>query len=214
MFQILINALRETLIMVCAASVATLLIGIPLGILVAQSANSTNKLIKGVYYLFSSTIELAKIVPYVLIMILFIPLSNFLIRHGISYTSATIIPLATAGRFLLARSVFKIIFDLTGQWNSTAKSMGATPIQTLRFIVLPESMPEIIRVSAHSCGLIVTFSAIAGALGAGGLGQLAIEKSIHEPNPMIVLLSILMVVVMQQLIEYTGTLVVQQTQPR
>jgi D-methionine transport system permease protein len=115
---------------------------------------------------------------------------------------------------LLARSVFKIIFDITEQWHATAKSMGATPIQTLRFIVLPESMPEIIRTSAHNCGLIVTFSAIAGALGAGGLGQLAIEKSIHDPSPILVLLSILIVVVMQQLIEYTGTLVVQQTQPR
>lgn len=214
MFQILLNALRETLYMVGMASLISIIIGIPLGMLSAQIAATNNKPIKGIYYLLLSIMELGKSIPYLLLMLLFIPLSNWLINHSISYTSASILPLATAGSLLLARRVYNIMHTLSTQWLATSKALGANPKQTLWLILLPEGLPEIIVATTNTCSLIVGFSTIAGALGAGGLGQLAIEKSIAQPNLLYVLMSIVILVVIQQLIEYTGTLVVQQTQPR
>jgi len=214
MFPIIVNALRETLLMVISASLLAIIVGVPFGVLVASIAATDNKAVKAVFYLCSSTMQLAKFVPYLLIMLLFIPLTNWLILHNISYTTATVIPLAATGSLLLARKVYTIMYDVAARWLATGKAMGASKQQTLRLIVLPESMPEIISAITHTCTLILGFSVIAGTLGAGGLGQLAVEKSIHEPDLLLVLISIATLVVIQQLIEYTGTIVVQQTKPR
>ena len=214
MSQILISALRETLFMVLASSLITIVVGIPLGSLLANIATIDSKFIRSVYYVFFSITQLAKTIPYLLIMLLFIPVINWIIAHNVPYHIATIVPLATAGSLVLARRVYSIVSEQYAIWLSTSKSMGATKSQTFWLILLPESLGPIILASANTCSLIVGFSTVAGALGAGGLGQLAIEKSIHEPNIPLVLLCIAILVVIQQLIEYTGTIVVQQTQPR
>lgn len=214
MFQILINAVRETLFMVLSASALSIAIGIPLGILIAHIAASQNKPAKGMYYLLAAIMDLAKSVPFLMIMLLFIPLTNWFINHSVAYTTATILPLTVAGTLLLAHKVYTVLYDLSVQWNATGKAMGATKQQALWLILLPESSAEIIKASTNTISLILSFSTIAGALGAGGLGQLAIEKSIEQPNLLYVLLSILILVVLQHLIQYTGAKVVQQTQPR
>lgn len=212
MFPTLINALRETVFMVLCASAITVLVGIPLGILTATLANSHNKLVKGIYYMLFTAMQCAKITPYLLLMVLFIPLSNWFIDHKVSYSVATIIPLSTAGVLLLANKIFLQLDALSKKWHSTAKSMGATTQQAMWLILLPESYPDIIRNSATICSFMVGFSAIAGALGAGGLGQLAIEKSINDPNPPFVILSVLILIAMQQLIQLSGTIAVQHKQ--
>ena len=214
MFPTLINALRETLFMVLASSLLTIVIGIPLGALFANIATIDNSLIRSIYYAFYTITQLAKTIPYLLIMLLFIPLIDWLIGHKISYHIATIVPLTTAGSLVLAGKVFNIVSEQYATWSIPSKSMGATKNQTFWLILVPECMSAIILASANTCSLLVGFSTIAGALGAGGLGELAIEKSIHDPNIPLVLACIAILVVIQQLIEYTGTVVVQQTQPR
>lgn len=214
MFPTLINALRETLFMVLSASLMTILIGIPLGIFIANLAAVDNKPVRGIYYIFFSLMHLAKFIPYLLIMLLFIPLMNWLINKHYSYSVASVIPLATAGILLLAHRIYTATFSLYNQWQATGKAMGASKFQTFWLIILPESLPEIITASSKTCALMVGFSTIGGALGAGGLGQLAIEKSINQTDPLVVLSSIAILVVLQQLIEYTGNIVVRQTQPR
>lgn len=214
MFPTLISALRETLFMVLAASLITILIGIPLGSLLANIVTIDSKPAKGLYYAFYTLIELVKSTPYLLTMLLFIPLINWLIVHRISYHIAAIVPLSTVGSLILARQVYTIVQEQSNNWSATSKAMGATRSQTFWLILLPECLAAIIVASANTCSLIVGFSTIAGALGAGGLGQLAIEKSIHEPNLPLVVLCIAILVVIQQLIEYTGVIVIKQTQPR
>jgi D-methionine transport system permease protein len=214
MLPILISALRETLFMVLAASLLTIFIGIPLGCLLANIATIDSKPIKGLYYAFYSLTELAKSVPYLLLMLLFLPVINWLIAHKISYHIATIAPLATAGSLVLASRVYTIVAEKAQSWSATSKALGATKNQTFWLILLPETLTPIILASSSTCSLLVGFSTVAGALGAGGLGQLAIEKSIHDSNLSFVLLCIGILVVIQQLIAYTGSLVVRQTQPR
>lgn len=214
MYQILIDSFRETLFMVLTASLFTILIGIPVGMLMACIANSQNRVINAIYLTVYAATTSIKAIPYLLLMLLFIPTTNWLINHKVSYTTATLLPLATAGSFMLAQQVFIIVKDLLVQWQSTSKVMGATKQQTLFLIVLPEGLGPIIQASATSCSYLVGFSAIAGSLGAGGLGQLAIEKSIQESSLSYVLISIALLVALQQLIHYTGSLVAQQTQTR
>lgn len=207
MYPTLLNALRETLVMVGFASLITIIVGVPIGILTAALATSHNKLLQGIHYLLLGSMQFARIMPYLLLMLFFIPLSNWFIDHKISYTNATVVPLATAGAFLLAYKVYLKIQDVTQHWSTTAKALGATPQQSLWLIIIPECTTDIIKNCASVCSLIVGFSAVAGALGAGGLGQLAIERSINEPDPLLVILCISLLIAMQQMISLTGNLV-------
>lgn len=209
MFPTLINALRETLYMVLYAGLLSALIGIPLGVLIASIANSQQRWVSSIHFALNMLVQLANAIPYLLVMLLFIPTTNWLINRNISYTTATILPLAVAGTLHLANNVNNILSNILTKWRSTTKAMGASQQQTLLLIALPECLSSIAQAVTNTCSLLVGFSIIAGALGAGGLGQLAIEKTITEPNLKYSLVSIAVLVAIQQLIKYTGLLVVQ-----
>ena len=214
MSQILINALRETSFMVFTAGFGSILIGIPFGILIASIANTQNRFLQTIFFAAISILNAIKSIPYIMLMLLFIPVTNWLINQNISYIVATILPLTTAGSLILAQSVFAIVKDLSNQWQTTSKILGANKQQTLMLMILPEALCPILQASANACAMLVGFSAIAGALGAGGLGQLAIEKSIQDANPLYVVACIILLVAMQQLIQYIGSFAVRQLQTR
>lgn len=211
MSQLLLNALRETLIMVATAGSIAFLISVPLGIFIASISNSPYKSIKILYQFLFNMIKLIRGIPFLLLIVLFIPVTNWLIAKKLSYMTATIAPLATAGVLMLTVKVNDITYDILQKWSATCKQLGATTKQSIFMVVLPEALPKFFTETANTVSALVSFSIIAGALGAGGLGQLAIEKSITDPNLPLVLGSILLVVAIQQLIKYTGSLVVQQT---
>ncbi len=208
MLPILINALRETLYMVLYATVFSMLLGIPLGIGIAQLSKASAGFSRVMYTLLYSGVQTVKSIPYIIIMLMFIPSTNWLINHKISFTTATILPLTITGSFLLAFEVYTILKDLGIKWQSNIKAMGASNKQAILYILLPESLTYIIEACANTAASIVGFSIIAGAFGAGGLGQLAIEKTITEPNFMYALLSILALIAIQQLLKYTALLLV------
>lgn len=210
MLQILINALRETLYMVLYASLLSVVIGLPLGFFMANLSDSPSRFGKKFYLFLQTILQTARSVPYLLIMLLFIPTTNWLINQQINFTSATIIPLSVAGSLLLSLQVFELFVNLKQKWHTTIKAMGATSKQALFLIFLPESIGPLVNSIAYSSSAIVGFSVIAGAFGAGGLGQLAIEKTITEPNYKVALISIITIVAIQQFIKYTGYLIIPQ----
>lgn len=211
MSQLLLNALRETLIMVATAGTIAFIISVPLGIFIASISNSPYKSVQLIYKLLFNIIKLIRGIPFLLLIVLFIPITNWLISKQFSYMAATIAPLATAGILMLTVKVNDITYDIQQKWSATCKQFGASLKQSIFMVVLPEALPKFLVETTNTLAALISFSIIAGALGAGGLGQLAIEKSITDPNPPIVLGAILLVVAIQQLIKYTGSLVVQQT---
>lgn len=210
MLQILINALRETLYMVMYSSLFSMLIGIPLGMFLASVSSSQNRFSRGIFAMSYSSLQMAKTIPYILVMLLFIPLTNWLINHKVSFTGATIVPLTLAGSLVLAQQVFDIFTELQAKWQNNIKAMGASKSQIMLYILLPESYGLILEACAHNASMIVGFSIIAGAFGAGGLGQLAIEKTITEPNLTYALVSIFTLIAIQQIFKYTAILFVPQ----
>lgn len=207
--QILINALRETLYMVLYSGLFSIALGIPFGILIANIANSPRYWLKSIYFALNSVVQAFNFIPYLLVMLIFIPTTNWLISRHISYTTATILPLGITGAMLLAHHVNIIFQELIKKWHNTTKSLGASQKQTLIYILLPESFSSMMLAATSTCASLVGFTVAAGALGAGGLGQLAIEKSIQDQNFTYVLICIATLVAIQQLIKYTGILAVQ-----
>lgn len=208
MLPTLINALRETLYMVLYASFFSIIIGIPFGFIVARLQTSKVGFGRIMYHILYTILQTVKSIPYVLVMLLFIPTTNWLINHHISFTTATIVPLTVAGTLLLAQAVYSIALELQEKWKTNIKAMGASHKQTFWHILLPESAYMLIEASANTSSTIVGFSIIAGAFGAGGLGQFAIEKTITEPNYLYSMLSILTLIAIQQILKYTALLIV------
>ena len=210
MLPTLINALRETLYMVLYSSLFSIMIGIPLGMFLASIANSHTRVGRSMYSMSYGVLQIVKSVPYILVMLMFIPMTNWLINHRVSFTSATIVPLTVAGSLLLAQTVYDIFAQLQVKWQSTLKAMGASKRQTLMLILLPESIGPIMVACANTSATIVGFSIVAGAFGAGGLGQFAIEKTITEPNFTYAVISIAALIAIQQLFKYTAILFIPQ----
>lgn len=210
MLPTLINALRETLYMVLYSTLFSMLIGIPFGMFLSGIANSPNRFNRNLFGLSYNLLQIVKAVPYILVMLMFIPLTNWLINHRISFTSATIVPLTVAGSLLLAQAVYDIFSELRNKWQSNIKAMGANKSQTLFMILLPESIGSVLEACANVSSTIVGFSMIAGAFGAGGLGQFAIEKTITEPNVTYAVISILTLIAIQQVFKYTAILFIPQ----
>lgn len=210
MLPILINALRETLYMVMYATLISVLVGVPTGMFIASLANSKNGLARGLYAVSFTTLQSIKAIPYILVMLIFIPITNWLINHQISFTTATIAPLSLAGSLLLAQAVYDNFMALNKKWQSTIKAMGASNKQFMFLILLPESFRGIVEACANTAATIVGFSIVAGAFGAGGLGQLAIERTITEPNATLAILSIVALIAIQQLFKYTAILLLPQ----
>ena len=123
MYQILINAFRETLYMVLTAGLFTILIGIPLGMLIANIGTSQNRAVQVIYYISYTILTTIQSIPYLLLMLLFIPTTNWMITKNISYTTATILPLTVAGALMLAQKSFIITKEILANWQATTKSM-------------------------------------------------------------------------------------------
>ncbi|HSX20338.1 MAG TPA: ABC transporter permease subunit [Gammaproteobacteria bacterium] len=207
MLPTLISALRETLYMVLYSTLFSMLIGIPLGMWVIGLSYSKNGFNRGLSATLHAILLAVKATPYILVMLLFIPTTNWLINHHISFTGATIVPLSVAGTMLIAQAVCEIFKELMSKWQSTTKSMGATSKQTMLLILLPESLTRILETCSNTAATILGFSIIAGAFGAGGLGQLAIEKTITEPNFLYAIISIVTLIAIQQIFKYTAILI-------
>ncbi len=208
MFPILINALRETLYMVLYSSMFSIMLGIPLGLILAQLSQQKNGFSRMIFVPLNTLVQSISALPYVVVMLLFIPNTNWLINHQISFNSATIIPLSVAGGLILAKELAKHFIALQESWQKTIKSMGASNRQSMWHILLPESFSFIIEECCNIASKLVGFSIVAGAFGAGGLGQLAIEKTITEPNFIYATLSILALIAIQQILKYTALIIV------
>lgn len=206
MFQILFNALQETLFMVIAAGCISALLGIPAGLFIANMSSSPFKSTQIIYHTLFNVIKIIRSIPFLFVMLLFIPITNWLISMQLSYMTATILPLSLVGTLYVTVKTNDVAHDLLQKWTAASKAMGANLKQKLQLIIIPEALPQIIQESAEMLALLISLSTIAGALGAGGLGQLAIEKSITDPDPLCVILSIGVIVVLQQLVKYTGKL--------
>lgn len=171
----LINALEETLLMVFAAGILTLLLGLPLGILLAETRPKMlfNQAIA--HKILSSLVQGSQSLPYVVLMIALMPLSRMIFgsEEGLS---AAIVPLSLAAIPYFAAQCEQAFIKIPLGIRELAVTWGARPWQILVKIMIPEAKTELMQGFILTLIQLLGYSAIAGILGAGGLGALAIHK--------------------------------------
>lgn len=210
MLHNLLNAFEETLFMVFASGLFTLLLGLPLGILLAITHPKQLLESAWIHKALDLAIKATHSIPYIILMIALIPLSRWLMGTEEGCLAA-ILPLTLATTPFFAKLCEQAIHDIPQGVIETAQAMGATPLQIIRYIFLPEAQSKIIRGLTVTLTHLVGYSTIGGALGSGGLGNLAIDKGYHYHvfQADYVFATALVLVIMTQAIQKVGEYIAQ-----
>lgn len=210
MLHNLLSAFEETLFMVIASGLLTLLLGLPLGILLAVTHPKQLFENAWLHKSLDLLIQATHSIPYVILMVALIPFSRWLMGTEEGCLAA-ILPLTLATIPFFAKLCEQAIHDIPQGLVDTVQAMGGTPFQIIRYVFLPEAQPKIIRGLTVTLTHLVGYSTIAGALGSGGLGNLAIDKGYHYHvfQADYVFATVIVLVIMVQAIQKIGEYIAQ-----
>ena len=197
--------LWETFYVTVLATAFAMLLGLPLGILlVTGDEKGVLPLPKIVLRALNALINLLRSVPFLILMILVVPLTRLIV--GKSYGSvASIVPLVVAAFPFVARLVESSLREVDGNIIEAAQSMGATPMQIICKVMIPESVPSLIQNVTIALTTILGYSAMSGIIGGGGLGKIAIDYGYYRYKYLVMLVAVVILILLVQLFQSVGT---------
>ncbi len=204
MADLILTPTLETIYMVVASTVFSLIIGFPLGILLVITEKENiwekplfNKILSGI-------INVLRSIPFIILMILVFPLAKVIVGKSIG-TTATIVPLSIAAAPFVARIMESSIREIDKGVIESSLAMGASVWQIVRRVLIPESLPSIISGITLTIINLIGYSAMAGAIGGGGLGNLAIRFGLYKFDTKVMLISLAIIIVLVQGVQFIGT---------
>ena len=195
----------ETFYATVLSTLLAMVIGLPLGVLlVVGEKDGILPLPRWLMAVINTVINLLRSVPFLILMIAAIPLSRLIMGTSIG-TLASIVPLVVASFPFVARLVETSLREVDGGVIEAAQSMGATPFQIISRVMVPESLPSLIANVTIALTTILGYSAMAGIIGGGGLGQIAINYGYYKYKYLIMVVATILLVVLVQLFQSLGT---------
>ncbi|WP_024113421.1 ABC transporter permease [Helicobacter pylori] len=206
--QMLIQATLETLYMVFVASFLAVVFGLPLGVLllVSKKGHLLNKPL--LHKILDTSINMTRSFPFIILIILLLPLSRFLIGTSIG-SSASIIPLAISAIPFVAKLFENSLMEVEHGKIETTLSLGASNLEVIKMMLL-ESLPSLANNITITLISLIGYSAMAGALGAGGLGDLAIRIGYQSYRGDVLFYAVVVIIVLVQIIQSVGDHVVKR----
>ena len=201
----LLFAIWETIYVTVLSTLFAYIIGLPLGVLVVVGEkNGILPLPKPLMNVLNVIINLLRSVPFLILMIIVIPLSRLIVGTSIG-TVASIVPLVIASFPFVSRLVETSIREVDSGVVEAAQSMGATPLQIITKVLIPESMPSLIANATIAATTILGYGAMAGVIGGGGLGKVAINYGYYRYNLVLEIFATALLVVLVQVLQSIGT---------
>lgn len=195
--------IMETLFMTFASSFLSYLIGIPLGIILVVTDKEGICPVPTVQKVLGLVINLLRSVPFIILLIMVIPLTRFLVGTTLG-AKAVVPPLVIAAAPYVARMVESSFKEVDAGVIEAAKSMGASTSQIIWKVLLPEAKPSLLVGAAISVTTILGYSAMAGFVGGGGLGAIAINYGYYRYQTDMMLITVAILVIIVQIIQETG----------
>lgn len=203
MFSLLAKALGETVYMVAVSMFFSSLLGIPLGVLLYITNKGGILECKPVNKLVGSIVNAVRSIPFIILMVSIIPFTRMIVGTSIG-TTAAMVPLVLASVPFIGRQVETSLMEVPDGIIEAARSMGATSSQIIRRVLLPEAMPSIVAQLTTVVIALVGESAMAGAIGGGGLGDLAIRYGYQRFRPEIMVATVVVLIILVQLVQFLG----------
>ncbi len=195
----------ETIYVTIIATLFSIIIGLPLGILlVVGDKNGILPLPKWLMKLLGFIINILRSVPFLILMIMVFPLTRLIVGTPVG-TTASIVPLVIAAFPFIARLAESSLREINPNIIETAQSMGATPLQIIVKVMLPESVPSLISNATIAITTILGYSAMSGIIGGGGLGKIAINYGYYRYKYLVMSAAVVLLVVLVQIFTSVGT---------
>jgi len=199
------TATLQTLSMVFFSTVFSLILGLPLGILLCVTDPVTGIMPKPVLnQILTRIVNVLRSFPFIILMILLFPLSRIIVGTSIG-TTATIVPLSIAAAPFVARVIESALKEVDPGVVQAARAMGSTNFQIIMKVLLPEAMPSLVSGITLTIINLIGYSAMAGAIGGGGLGDLAIRYGYQRFRTDIMVVSVVVILVLVEVIQVIGT---------
>lgn len=202
-WQLIANSTFETIYMSLVATLFAVLLGLPLGILnfltkpnQVLANRRTNRILEII-------INVGRSIPFIILLFDLMPVTRFLVGTTLG-TTAAIIPLSVAALPFYARLTSNALGDIPTGLTETAKAMGTTVWQLVTRFYLPEALPMLIKAMTLTLVTLIGYSAMAGAVGGGGLGNTAISFGLHRNMPYVLWISTIIIVIIVMLCEKYG----------
>ena len=211
-FSVIGVATWQTFVMVLFSTVFSLIIGLPLGILLCTSDSATglrpHKLLNQIL---SVIINILRAIPFVILVILLFPVTRAIVHTAIG-TKASIVPLTIAAAPFVARVIESSLKEVEPGVVQAARSMGSTDRQIIFKVLLPEALPSIVNGITLTIINLIGYSAMAGTVGGGGLGDVAIRYGYQRYRVEYMLGSVAIILILVEVIQLIGTHVANKMQ--
>lgn len=201
--KLLITGTLDTLQMTVISTIMAMIIGIPLGVVLVVTSKGHILENAALNKILGAIVNATRSIPFIILMVAIIPFTRMVVGTSIG-TTAACVPLTLAAIPFLARLVETSIKDIQFGIIEAAQSMGASPFQIIRKVLLPEALPTIIDNVTVLIVNLIGYSAMAGAIGGGGLGDIAIRYGYQRFQGDIMLATIIILIIMVQVIQMIG----------
>lgn len=200
------KSLGETCYMVVASTILATLIGLPVGVILTVTDTGQileNKVLNSVL---GAIVNATRSTPFVILMVAIIPLTRMIVGSSIG-TTAAIVPLTLSCAPFIARIIESSLLEIDPGVIEASLSMGASPMQIITKVLLPEAMHSIVLGITLAIISLIGYSAMAGALGGGGLGDLAIRYGYQRFRMDIMIITVVILIAMVQIVQSLGNII-------
>lgn len=198
-------AIWESFYMTVIATAAAIAIGLPLGVILVTGEKDGIMPIPTILYKgINAVINLLRSVPFLILIIMVTPITRLIVDTVVG-TGASVVPLVVASFPFVARLVETSIREVDSNVIEAAVSMGATPMQIVRRVLIPESLPSLISNFTIAITTILGYSAMSAILGGGGLGKIAINYGYYRRKTLVMIVAVALIVLMVQLFQTIGS---------
>lgn len=191
----------ETLYMVITSTAVAVLLGLPLGTWLFTTAKIKPN--PKIHRMISGVINIMRSIPFIILLVALIPLTRLLVGTSIGINAA-IVPLTIGATPFFARLVDNVYHSLPSGLVETGYSMGASSWQMIKYILLPEARSGVIHAITITAITLVNYSAMAGTVGGGGLGDLAIRYGYQRFDVSVMVITVVILIAMVQLMQMAG----------
>lgn len=211
--QMIAVGLLETIYMTFLSTLLAYVIGLPLGVLLVVSEKNGILPMPGLNGVLNVIVNIVRSVPFLILLIAVIPFTRLVIGTTIGST-ATVVPLVIGAAPFIARLVESSIKEVDKGVIEAAISMGCSPFQIIYKVMIPEAVPSLIMGAAIATTTILGYSAMAGIVGGGGLGDIAIRYGLYRYQKDIMIATVILLIVVVQVAQEFGTKIAKKQDKR
>jgi D-methionine transport system permease protein len=213
LIALLADGLLQTALMVGVSATVAVLLGLPLGVVLVVTDRGGALERPWLNRALGAVVNAARSTPFIILMVAVIPLTRLIVGTSIG-TAAAIVPLAIAATPFVARLIEAALREVDSGLIEAAEAMGATPLQIVAKVLLPEALPGIVAAVTVMVVSLIGYSAMAGAVGGGGLGDLGIRYGYQRFQPEVMAAVVVVLIAFVQVVQSAGDAFVRRVSHR